>query len=170
MYNLHVNGLNGALDNALKQNNRHKISTFDSKNDSHQNNCASIYFGGWWFSDCFITHLNGKYHSAGKMVISSYNNVVLTDSGIHWWSTGFNERTDSLIFTEMKIRKFNYTYLYLPICHRILHVFLFFFYSSSLLQCYGAIIILEASCQPTASWKSASKKAIWCLFMQSWTS
>ena len=104
-YTLHVNSFNGTLDNALKQNNRHKFPTFDSDNASHQNNCASIYWGGWWFSDCFITHLNGKYYAAGKMKISLYNNIVLIDSGIHWQSAGFNGQADSLIFTEMKFRR-----------------------------------------------------------------
>ena len=104
-YTLHVNGFNGTTDNAMKQNNRHQFSTFDSDNNSHRNNCASIYFGGWWFSDCFIAHLNGKYYSAGKIAINSYNNVALTDSSTHWRSYEFNRRVDSLILTEIKFRR-----------------------------------------------------------------
>ena len=104
-YALHVNDFNGTIDNALKQDNWHKFSTFDSDNGNHQSNCASIYFGGKWFSGYFLTHLNGKYFSTGNMTICSSNKVIFTDSGIHWRSTGFNGRADSLIFTEMKFRR-----------------------------------------------------------------
>ena len=105
-YTLHVNGYTGTLDDALKRQNRQKFSTFDSDNDSSSTrHCASQYFGGWWFNDCYNTHLNGKYYSGGKMSIDSYKNDILTDSGIHWSSSGFNGAHDSLIFTEMKVRR-----------------------------------------------------------------
>ena len=104
-YTLHVNGFNSTLADALKRHNRHRFSTFDLDNDSFSNNCASMFFGGWWFADCFNTHLNGKYYSGGKMSIDSYHNNILTNSGVHWHSTGFNGVSDSLLFTEMKVRR-----------------------------------------------------------------
>ena len=105
-YILHVNGYNGTLINAFERHNLLKFSTFDSDNDSYSENCALKYFGGWWFHDCFDTHLNGKYYSAGKMSIDSYKNDILSNSGIHWLkSAGFNGGSDSLIFTEMKVRR-----------------------------------------------------------------
>ena len=105
-YTLQVNGYTGTLADVLKQNNRQKFSTFDSDNDSHSTiNSAFKYFGGWWFNGCFSTHLNGKYYSGGKMSIDSSKNNILVDSGIHWFSTGFIRGSDSLIFTEMKVRR-----------------------------------------------------------------
>ena len=44
-YTLHLNGVNGTLENALEQNNRHRFSTIESHNDSHQHNCPSTYSG-----------------------------------------------------------------------------------------------------------------------------
>ena len=36
----------------------------------------------------------------------SYKNDILSNSGIHWLkSAGFNGGSDSLIFTEMKVRR-----------------------------------------------------------------
>ena len=105
-YTLHVNGFTGTIADQFRYNNRQKFGTCDSDNDSGPSfNCESRYFGGWWFNSCFYGHLNGKYYSGGKMTISSYNNVVLTDSGIYWKSNGFNGNFDSLIFTEMKVRR-----------------------------------------------------------------
>ena len=105
-YTLHVNSYTGTLNDRLGYNNRQKFSAFDSDNDSNsKENCAFKYFGGWWFNCCFITHLNGKYYSGGKMSIDSYNNNILTNSGIHWKSPGFNRDSDSLVFTEMKVRR-----------------------------------------------------------------
>ena len=105
-YTLHVNGYSGTLDDALKRNNRNKFSTFDFDNDSHSIvNCASMYFGAWWFADCYTTHLNGKYYSSGKMAIDAYSRNILDNRGIHWRSNGFNGGSDSLIFTEMKVRR-----------------------------------------------------------------
>ena len=102
-YTLHVNGFSGVLADALKYSNRQKFSTFDSDNDSsYTHHCALDYFGAWWFHGCFSTHLNGKYYSAGKMGISRN---ILVNSGIHWHSNGYYGDTDSLIFTEMKVRR-----------------------------------------------------------------
>ena len=104
-YTLHVNGYNGTLVDALKPHNRDKFSTFDSDNDIYSKNCASVFFGGWWFNNCHQSNLNGKYYSAGKMAIDAHSKNILTSTGIHWVSNGFNWFTDSLIFTEMKVRR-----------------------------------------------------------------
>ena len=84
---------------------KHKFSTIDSENDSQSAaNCAWQYFGGWWFADCYSTHLNGKYYSGGKMAFDTVSDNILIATGIHWSTTGFNGGSDSLIFVEMKVR------------------------------------------------------------------
>ena len=105
-YTLHVNGYTGTLTDALKYHNRQKFSTFDSDNDSDSSrNCASLLFGGWWFNACHNSHLNGKYYSGGKMSTDYEGKNVFIHTSIHWYSNGFNNRYDSLIFTEMKVRR-----------------------------------------------------------------
>ena len=105
-YTLHVNGYNGTLYDALKLHNRHKFSTFDSDNDSDSvANCASLLFGGWWFIDCYRSNLNGKYYSGGKMAIDYDSKNILIYTGVQWLSNGFNGNSDSLVFTEMKVRR-----------------------------------------------------------------
>ena len=43
------------------------------------------------------------------MTMDAHGKNILAETGIHWLSTGFNGDHDSLIFTEMKVRKnFNY--------------------------------------------------------------
>ena len=39
------------------------------------------------------------------MAIDVYSKNILINSGIHWYSNGFNGGFDSLIFTEMKVRR-----------------------------------------------------------------
>ena len=105
-YTLHVSGYTGTLNDALKRHNRKKFSTFDSDNDGYSPaNCASFLFGGWWFDDCHECNLNGKYYSGGKMAIDYKSKNILIYTGIQWNSNGFNGYTDSLIFTEMKVRR-----------------------------------------------------------------
>ena len=105
-YTLHVNGYTGTLADALKQHNRQKFSTFDSDNDSESTaNCASWLFSGWWFSNCHDSNLNGKYYPGGKMSNDYLGKTVFIHTGIQWHSNGFNNEYDSLIFTEMKVRR-----------------------------------------------------------------
>ena len=104
-YTLHVNGYTGTLTDQLRPHNGKKFSTFDLDNDSDPKNCALMLFSGWWFTSCHYSNLNGKYYSGGKMAIDVYSKNILIFTGIHWFSNGFNGRADSLIFTEMKVRR-----------------------------------------------------------------
>ena len=102
-YTLHVNGFKSTLADALKRLNRHRFSTFDSDNDSFSKKLCISVFLGLVVADCLNTHLNGKYYSGGKMAFDVDSNNILTNSGVHWHSTGFNGVSDSLLFTEMKV-------------------------------------------------------------------
>ncbi|XP_029633596.2 fibrinogen-like protein 1 isoform X1 [Octopus sinensis] len=53
-----------------------KFSTNDRENNP--SNCSTELSGGWWFSDCGCSNLNGQYISGGS-VISDNKNV-----GVYW--------------------------------------------------------------------------------------
>ena len=38
------------------------FSTHDRDNDRSSANCAQIFSDGWWYNDCYRTHLNGPYN------------------------------------------------------------------------------------------------------------
>ncbi|XP_014768653.1 fibrinogen-like protein 1 isoform X2 [Octopus bimaculoides] len=57
-------------------NNGSKFSTNDRENNP--SNCSTELSGGWWFSDCGCSNLNGQYISGGS-VISDNKNV-----GVYW--------------------------------------------------------------------------------------
>lgn len=52
----------GNATNALEYQNHMEFSTSDSDHDISNTNCAASYEGGWWFSHCQHTNLNGKYN------------------------------------------------------------------------------------------------------------
>ncbi|XP_069140960.1 ficolin-1-A-like [Argopecten irradians] len=62
-YQLTVQGFSGNVSyDALGQHNDNSFTTFDKDNDNHfAINCAEYYKGGWWYSDCHYTNLNGLY-------------------------------------------------------------------------------------------------------------
>ena len=101
-----MNGFTSTIADALKYHNRQKFSTFDSDNDIDSAvNCASVPSRPWWFADCNASQFNEKYYSGGKMKIVARKQIHLIYYGIHWYSDGLNVFTDSVIFTEMKVRR-----------------------------------------------------------------
>lgn len=38
-----------------------KFSTYDRDNDISTYNCADVFSGAWWYTDCHFSNLNGKY-------------------------------------------------------------------------------------------------------------
>ena len=97
-YRLSASGYSGTAGDAftasqyrLGNANGMKFSTKDDDNDwNNRVNCAASYKGGWWFSDCHRTFLNGLYQSG-----SGANRIIW-----HSWK-GWT----SLSFSEMKFRK-----------------------------------------------------------------
>ena len=71
-----------------------KFSTPDRDNDMLGTNCASNYFGGWWFKSCFRIYFNGKYSNGEK---------VTSRNGIQWRE--FRGVKNSLKETKIMIRR-----------------------------------------------------------------
>ena len=99
-YIMHVSQHSGTATNinSFEFQNGMKFSTFDFDNDLYSGNCGRIYKSGWWFKNCFTANLNGVYRAGGE--------VTSKGSGIHWsLASSFNSHGDSLLYTEMKIRR-----------------------------------------------------------------
>ncbi|KAL4226606.1 hypothetical protein ACF0H5_014590 [Mactra antiquata] len=92
-YKLHVDGYNGtAGDSLIFDHNGHAFSTYDSDNDGADKiNCAEKQHGGYWYSACFKSNINGKWGVPGEQ-------------GIIWGS--YKDWTLYVLKrTEMKIRR-----------------------------------------------------------------
>ncbi|XKL65632.1 hypothetical protein PGB90_009052 [Kerria lacca] len=85
-FRLHAAGYNGNASDALEYQNRMQFSTVDSDRDISNTNCAANYEGGWWFSHCQHTNLNGKYNL-----------------GLTWFDLSRNEWI-AVAFTEIKLK------------------------------------------------------------------
>ncbi|XP_049305760.1 ficolin-1-like [Bactrocera dorsalis] len=80
----------GTAGNGLKYHVGMKFSTRDQDNDIYSlDNCAALFEGGWWFKECYHSHLNGVY-GAQKI------------KGIKWHSS--IARDESLKLAQMMIR------------------------------------------------------------------
>uniref|UniRef100_UPI00398E5DFA ficolin-2-like n=1 Tax=Pristiophorus japonicus TaxID=55135 RepID=UPI00398E5DFA len=83
----------GDLGDSLTFQNNKSFSTRDRDNDVDTSNCAVVYSGAWWYSQCHHSNLNGLYL---KGAYTSYAN------GISWKTgKGFNY---SYKYADMKIR------------------------------------------------------------------
>ncbi|KAG7524575.1 hypothetical protein JOB18_013960 [Solea senegalensis] len=61
-YTINITHLSGDLPDAMSNHTGVMFSTKDRDNDKHMDaNCAHSHTGGWWFSACGDTNLNGKY-------------------------------------------------------------------------------------------------------------
>lgn len=97
-YLVHIGKYSGTANDGFKPHSQLKFSTFDSDNDRHSENCASIYKSGWWFEGCFYTNLNGVFRYGGK--------VLSRASGIHWSNVGsFGNHDESLLLVEIKMHR-----------------------------------------------------------------
>lgn len=82
-YRLHISRYHGNAGDSMTtvrdDHNGMEFSTFDRDNDRRSiNNCAVHYRGGWWYSDCFESNLNGRYYKEGE------HNDFFRRNGIQW--------------------------------------------------------------------------------------
>jgi len=99
-FKLHVQGYHGAagysFTSTRDNHNDMRFSTFDRDNDRRPyDNCAVHYRGGWWYSDCFDSNLNGRYYQKG------FHNNFFKRNGIQWNSI---HHYSSLKFAEMMLK------------------------------------------------------------------
>ncbi|KAI8747659.1 BgiBFREP26.1 [Biomphalaria glabrata] len=89
-YKLEIGNYSGNASNGLRFDNNMFFSTFDRENDLSGLHCAQLYSGAWWYNDCSVSNLNGKWGSK-------------SDEGLRWHSlTGTK---NSVSFSEMKLRE-----------------------------------------------------------------
>ncbi|XP_034049304.1 microfibril-associated glycoprotein 4-like [Thalassophryne amazonica] len=61
-YTLHVSGfINGGAGDSLDYHNGKKFTTFDKDQDTWPNNCAQVFYGGFWHGSCHYANPNGVY-------------------------------------------------------------------------------------------------------------
>uniref|UniRef100_A0A182Y0M0 Fibrinogen C-terminal domain-containing protein n=1 Tax=Anopheles stephensi TaxID=30069 RepID=A0A182Y0M0_ANOST len=56
-----LGSFSGTAGDSLSRNVGSKFSTYDMDNDRSSSHCALLYVGGWWYDDCHLSNLNGKY-------------------------------------------------------------------------------------------------------------
>lgn len=98
-YRLHISRYHGTAGDSMTtmrdDHNGMEFSTFDRDNDRRSlNNCAVHYRGGWWYSDCFESNLNGRFYIEGE------HTDFFRRNGIQWNSIHYHS---SLKFVEMMI-------------------------------------------------------------------
>ncbi|KAF6124342.1 hypothetical protein HJG60_005041 [Phyllostomus discolor] len=85
--------IEGSAGDSLTQHNNTAFTTKDQDNDENTSNCAQQYQGAWWYKNCHVSNLNGRYLGGGH---SSFAN------GINWHSgKGYNY---SYKVSEIKVR------------------------------------------------------------------
>ena len=92
-YILTVGGYSGTAGDSLAYHNGMRFTTIDNDNDIWYDNCAIERNGGWWYTACDRSNLNGPYLYRGH-----------NDDATTWqdWKGYYN-----LDFTEMKTRRNN---------------------------------------------------------------
>ncbi|KAG8132891.1 hypothetical protein E2320_010715, partial [Naja naja] len=60
-YKLSLGNYRGTAGDAMTYHNGRKFTTVDRDNDIAITNCAITHHGGWWYKNCHLANLNGKY-------------------------------------------------------------------------------------------------------------
>ncbi|CAH1108635.1 unnamed protein product [Psylliodes chrysocephalus] len=72
-----LDGFSGDAGDSLKYHLASKFSTKDMDQDNHVSNCAQAYLGGWWYKDCHVSNLNGKFINMALPTAYKFK-------GLHW--------------------------------------------------------------------------------------
>ncbi|XP_034476960.1 angiopoietin-related protein 7-like [Drosophila innubila] len=90
----------GTVSDQLRLNEGEKFSTFDRKNDRSFTNCAVALSGGWWYSKCGLTNLNGVY-LFGDTVYDTYGKGIFWDDD-DWHDTNYSLKTVQIMIRARK--------------------------------------------------------------------
>ncbi|KAM6456515.1 tenascin-N [Liasis olivaceus] len=89
-YKLSLGNYRGTAGDAMTYHNGRKFTTLDRDNDIAITNCAITHHGGWWYKNCHLANLNGKYGDHKH------------SEGVNW--EPWKGHLYSIPYTEMKIR------------------------------------------------------------------
>ncbi|XP_054889627.1 tenascin-N [Poeciliopsis prolifica] len=89
-FKLTIGKYRGTAGDAMTYHQGRPWTSIDSDNDLALGNCARIHKGGWWYANCHLANLNGKWGDNAHSV------------GVNW--EPWKGHLTSLDFTEMKIR------------------------------------------------------------------
>ena len=93
-YTLTVGGYSGDAGDSLSCHNNMKFTTHDQDNDKYKGNCATLFKGAWWYTDCHESNLNGQYLAGAHSTFAD---------GVNW--KHFKGHKYSLKVSEMKIKR-----------------------------------------------------------------
>uniref|UniRef100_A0A7M5WZT9 Fibrinogen C-terminal domain-containing protein n=1 Tax=Clytia hemisphaerica TaxID=252671 RepID=A0A7M5WZT9_9CNID len=90
-FQLEVSKFSGNVSvHRLEGHSKMKFTTFDGDHGIHSGNCASSGRGGWWYSNCFSSNLNGQCNFGRGSTVDLYRD----------WTAKLQPE-----FVEMKIRR-----------------------------------------------------------------
>ncbi|KAF6726013.1 Tenascin-N [Oryzias melastigma] len=89
-YKLTIGKYRGTAGDAMTYHQGRPWTTVDSDNDIALGNCALTHRGAWWYKNCHLANLNGKWDDSRHSM------------GVNW--EPWKGHLTSLDFTEMKIR------------------------------------------------------------------
>uniref|UniRef100_A0AAV2JQ86 Tenascin N n=1 Tax=Knipowitschia caucasica TaxID=637954 RepID=A0AAV2JQ86_KNICA len=89
-FKLTIGKYSGTAGDAMTYHQGRPWTTVDNDNDIALGNCALTHRGAWWYKNCHLANLNGKWGDTRH------------STGVNW--EPWKGHLDSLDFTEMKIR------------------------------------------------------------------
>jgi len=100
-YELFVDGYTGNAGDTLSYHSGVAFSTMDHNNDNKGGLCPTWCHGAWWYKDCYLSNLNGRYYEQGPYIPDTN-----WGDGVNWKTT-FNTYYYSFKTAEMKIKPVN---------------------------------------------------------------
>ncbi|XP_077972597.1 microfibril-associated glycoprotein 4-like [Styela clava] len=95
-YRLTISGYSGTAGDALRYHNNIQFSAPDKDLDTWNKHCAKYLRGGWWFTNCNYTHLNGEY-------LRTIRSTGAGNAGIMWyeWKSDQTMKKSVMMFRKI---------------------------------------------------------------------